>query len=170
MTKKILIVTASEVKNLELAQKFQDQLKLLGNEALILRIVELNLPLYNSAADANHNAKDLLGKWLPELQAAQGFVFLAPEYNGSTPPVFNNFLAWVSRSSKDWRECFNNKTAAIGTFSGGGGQHVLTSMRSQLAFIGMNVLGRQVLAHSSKPADDLVIKGICQSLVKHAEP
>lgn len=165
---KILIVTASEVKNLELAQKFQEQLKALGNEAPILRIVELNLPLYTSASDAAHNAKELLGPWLTELQSAKGFIFLAPEYNGSTPPVFNNFLAWVSRSSKDWRECFNNKTAALGTFSGGGGQHVLISMRNQLAYIGMNVLGRQIAAHSGKPADDNVIKGICESLIKHA--
>lgn len=165
---KILIVTASEVKNLELAKKFQEQLKLLGNEASILQLVELNLPLYSSINEPKYDGKKLLGHWYDELHAANGFVFLAPEYNGGLPPVFTNFLAWVSRSSKDWRECFNSKAAAIGTFSGGGGQHVLIAMRLQLSFIGMNVLGRQLISHSGKPAEDASIHSICQQLLAHS--
>ena len=165
---KILIVAASEVKNFELALKFQEQLKALGQTAEILKLVELDLPLYSSISEAKYEGKALLGRWFEELQQAQGFVFLAPEYNGGLPPVFTNFLAWVSRTSKEWRECFNGKSAAIATFSGGGGQHALMAMRLQLSYIGINVLGRQIVAHSAKPADDRSIEAVCRELVKHS--
>lgn len=165
---KILIVTASEVKNFELALKFQEQLTSLGQASEILKLVELDLPLYSSINDSKYDPKNLLGNWYDKVHGAQGFVFLAPEYNGGLPPVFTNFLAWVSRTSKEWRECFNGKTAAIATFSGGGGQHALMAMRLQLSYIGMNVLGRQIVAHSAKPADDRSLEAVCRDLVKHS--
>jgi chromate reductase, NAD(P)H dehydrogenase (quinone) len=165
---KILIITASEVKNFELAQKFQEQLNALGQDAGILKLVELNLPLYSSINDPRFDAKDLLGHWYTEIHQAQGFIFLAPEYNGGLPPVFTNFLAWVSRTSKEWRECFNGKTAGIATFSGGGGQHALMAMRLQLSYIGINVLGRQIIAHAAKPADERSIEAVCRDLIKHS--
>lgn len=165
---KILIVTASEVKNFELALKFQEQLKTIGQPAEILKLVEMDLPLYSSINESKYEGKVLLGKWYDEIHQAKGFVFLAPEYNGGLPPVFTNFLAWVSRTSKEWRECFNGKSAAIATFSGGGGQHALMAMRLQLSYIGINVLGRQIVAHSAKPADDRSIEAVCRELVKHS--
>ena len=84
------------------------------------------------------------------------------------PPVFTNFLAWVSRSSKEWRDCFNSKTAALGSFSGAGGQHALMAMRLQLSYIGMNVIGRQIIAHSARPAEDQSIQTICKQLMEHS--
>src|SRR5690606_11839029 len=103
---------------------------------------------------------------LTVIEKAHGFVFIAPEYNGSTPPVFNNFLAWLSRSSKEWRYFLNGKPAALATFSGGGGFNVLLAMRTQLAFIGMNVLGRQVLTHSNKALDDKTLESVTNELLK----
>ena len=75
---KILIITASEVKNLELSQRFQEQLKGLGNEAAILQLVDLDLdlPLYSSINDGKYQGKELLGKWYDELINTKGFVFL----------------------------------------------------------------------------------------------
>jgi chromate reductase, NAD(P)H dehydrogenase (quinone) len=166
---KILIIAASEVKNLELAHSFQTQLKHLGQEAKILNLVQLNLPLYSSVNDPLYDGKSLLGAWLDEINTAKGFIFLSPEYNGGLPPVFTNFLAWVSRSSKEWREGFNGKVAAIGTFSGGGGQHALMAMRMQLSYIGMNVLGRQLTAHSAKPADERSLEAISQELLRFSQ-
>lgn len=163
----ITIITASEVKNLELAKKFELTLKTLGETVHVLNLVELNLPLYTTRSEELHKGEDLLKDYLAILNASEGFVFIAPEYNGSTPPVFSNFLAWLSRSSKDWRMCLNGKPAVIATFSGGGGNHVLAAMRSQLAFIGMNVLGRQILTHSNKALDDKSLAVVTHELVKY---
>jgi chromate reductase len=164
--KNIVIITASEMKNMELANKFQETLNNLNVNASVINLVELNLPLYSSRTESQFTGEELLKKELPLITDAHGLVFIAPEYNGSTPPVFNNFLAWLSRSSKEWRSHLNGKPAAIATFSGGGGFNVLLAMRTQLAFVGMNVLGRQVLTHSGKALDEKTLHLVCQELVK----
>lgn len=167
MTKKnIVIITASEVKNLDLAQKFVQSLESLDANVSLINLVELDLPLYSSRSDSEYKGDELLKNELPLISQANGFVFIAPEYNGSTPPVFNNFLAWLSRSSKDWRQHLNGKAAAIATFSGGGGFNVLLAMRTQLAFIGMNVLGRQILTHANKALDEKSLTAVAAELVK----
>lgn len=167
MTKKnIVIITASEVKNLDLAQKFVQSLESLDANVSLINLVELDLPLYSSRSDSEYKGDELLRNELPLISQANGFVFIAPEYNGSTPPVFNNFLAWLSRSSKDWRQHLNGKAAAIATFSGGGGFNVLLAMRTQLAFIGMNVLGRQILTHANKALDEKSLTAVAAELVK----
>lgn len=165
---KIIIITASEKKNLELANKFKDTFSHLNVQTDILNLLDLDLPLYSSRTEELHKGDKLLGESYQKIKDANGFVFISPEYNGSTPPVFNNFLAWLSRASKDWRECLNTKAAVIATFSGGGGFNVLQAMRSQLSFIGMNVLGRQILTHVNKPLEESSLKGVCQELIKHA--
>ncbi|WPU64097.1 NADPH-dependent FMN reductase [Peredibacter starrii] len=164
--KNIVILTASEVKNLELAQKFKESLESQNANVSIINMVELDLPLYSSRTESKFTGAELLKGQMPLLEQAHGYVFIAPEYNGSTPPVFNNFLAWLSRSSKDWRNCLNGRPAAIATFSGGGGFNVLLAMRTQLAFIGMNVIGRQILTHSNKVLDEKSLLSVSQELVK----
>ena len=60
----------------------------------------------------------------------------------------------MSRSGEDWRDVFNGKSALIATHSGGGGAHVLMAMRHQLSYVGMNVLGRQLLTNYGKQLND----------------
>ncbi len=168
MKKNIVIITASEIKNLDLAQKFMQSFTDLDTNVSLINLVELELPLYTSRSDAKFKGDELLKNELELISASHGFVFIAPEYNGSTPPVFNNFLAWLSRSHKEWRHFLNGKPAAIATFSGGGGFNVLLAMRTQLAFIGMNVLGRQVLTHSGKALDEKTLLSVATELVKIA--
>lgn len=148
--KKICVITASTGKNLELSHGIMEHLKKHQALVTLINIVELNLPLYSSKAESHHKAEELVAPFKDQL-VADAFIFVAPEYNGGPPPVFTNFLAWVSRSTKNWRDTFNRKTAMIATCSGGGGMHVLTILRVQLAFIGMNVIGRQIISTMSKP-------------------
>lgn len=164
--KEILIITASEIKNLELAKSFQEYFKKQSLEVDVINLVDLELPLYSSRSENKFRAEELLAEHLPHVEKASGFVFIAPEYNGSTPPVFNNFLAWLSRSNKDWRKFLNGKPAALATFSGGGGFNVLLAMRTQLSFIGMNVLGRQILTHSSKGLDEKSLADVADELIR----
>lgn len=150
MKNKICIVTASNGKNLELAESFKTHLINKNIEVSLINVVEHELPLYSSKAESTHHAAQVIAPFKDQLEA-NAFIFVAPEYNGSTPPAFGNFLAWVSRSTKNWRDTFNGRTALIATASAGTGLHVLMCMRMQLAFIGMNVLGRQVASTMSKP-------------------
>lgn len=168
MKKNVVIVVASTVKNLELARKFEEKLSSLDAEVTVINLVELDLPLYTSVSDTKFSAIELLKDHLPVLEKSKGLVFIAPEYNGSTPPVLPNFLAWLSRSSKEWRNHLNGKHAAIATYSAGTGLHVLAAMRAQLAFIGMNVLGRQIVTSGQKALDENSLLAVCSELLKYS--
>ena len=48
---KITVISASGLKNLELAKKFEEQLIALGAEVSLLNLMTLELPLYTSESD-----------------------------------------------------------------------------------------------------------------------
>lgn len=166
--KKICVIATSVGKNLELAEAIVAHLKKHGADATLLNLVELDLPLYSTVAETRHQAEVLVAPFKEKLHA-EAFVFVSPEYNGSTPPVFNNFLAWVSRSTKNWRETFNGKTGLVATASAGNGIQAITIMRMQLSFIGMNILGRQLVSTMNKPAAEAEVEAICIQLL-HSIP
>lgn len=145
----IAIIVASNNKNLDLAYKIDDVVQQLGQKTEIIDLVAEDLPLYTPKAQELGIPKTVK-KLSEKLINAEKMIFVAPEYNGGIPPTLTNLLAWVSVSGDDWRSCFNGKSAAIATYSGGGGQYVLMAMRSQLSYIGMNVVGRQILTNSKK--------------------
>jgi chromate reductase len=157
---KICIIVSSVGKNLTLAKEIQHYLKEKKAEVHILNLVEMNLPMYTSNAESHHSAEKLISEYHETLKA-DALIFVAPEYNGGPPPVFSNFIAWVSRSTKNWRECFNNKSALIASASGGGGVSALAIMRLQLSFLGMNVMGRQLLSTLEKPHKADHLSEIC---------
>lgn len=166
--KKIVIVIASEMQNLELAKKFEQEVAAQGASSSIVNIVDLELPMFTSRSESKHEPKELLKSIIPVFKDADGFVFLSPEYNGGTPPVLSNFLAWLSRTSKDWREHLNGKSTVIGTFSAGGGNSVLMILRTQLSYLGMNVLGRQIITTPNKPLDMGSLKAVVTNLLKYS--
>lgn len=163
--KKIAIVVASVGKNLELAAEVQKILDGKNVKTSLINIVEMNLPLYTSKADAEHSAEQLMASYKEPL-AADGFIFIAPEYNGGPPPAFNNFLAWTSRSTKNWRDTFSYKPAMLATHSAGAGFQVLTIMRLMLSFVGMNVMGRQIVSTMSKPSQHEELNKVCDEFLK----
>lgn len=165
---KITVVVASQGKNMEIAQKLSETLKSKNVQSDIIDIVDLDLPLYSTKVDGLHDAAKIIAPIMGKL-TADGFVFVAPEYNGSVPPSFANFLAWVSRSTKDWRDAFNGKPCLIATHSAGGGLSVLTVMRLQLAFLGMNVIGRQLHSTLAKGLEETAIQLTCDQLITLAK-
>ena len=163
--KKITIIVASVGKNLELALEVQKILESKDIEVSLLNVVEMNLPLYTSKADAIHSAEKLMSPFREELNA-EGFVFIAPEYNGGPPPAFNNFIAWVSRSTKNWREAFSSKPAMLASHSGGAGMQAVLIMRLMLSFIGMNVMGRQIVSSLNKPSQHEELNKVCDEFIR----
>ncbi|RLA62621.1 MAG: NADPH-dependent oxidoreductase [Epsilonproteobacteria bacterium] len=159
----VSILVSSQGKNLELAKKFLEYFSEKKEKADILDLVALDLPLYSALTEGKlpDRVQDLTKK----LVNSKAIIFVAPEYNGSVPPVLNNAIAWVSRTGDDWRHAFNGKPAAIATHSGGGGAHVLMAMRHQLSFIGMNVLGRQVLTNYGKELNTDSMAAVLDQLI-----
>lgn len=161
----IAILIASQGKNKELAQK----LKELANEKQahcgVIDLCDLELPLY-SPKEEEKGVPDKAKELNEELKKAKSFVLVAPEYNGGIPPSMVNALTWVSRCGKDWRESFNNKPALLATHSGGGGSSVLTLMRLQFSYVGVNILGRTLLTNYNKPLNEESAHSCLDSLLK----
>jgi len=161
----INIVTASTGNNLKLANQIAEVCKKLDVEHRVTSLVDYDLPLYTPVAHKNcipAKALDLTN----EFKATKGFVFIAPEYNGSLPPVLNNAVAWISVSGDaDWRSAFNGKFGVIATFSGGPGMKVQMAMKQMFEHIGMNTFARTISNHGGKEFNEKVTTTLVEKLV-----
>ena len=146
MNKKLLIVSATAGNNLKLSNDIKKITNSFKLDTKILNVEELNLPLYTPNEQKKNNLKsmDLITQ---KFINANGFIFCAPEYNGSIPPVLTNLFAWISVSTNHWRDVFINKKAIIATHSGGGGNNLIQSMRIQLCHLGIVVLPRTIIVN-----------------------
>jgi NAD(P)H-dependent FMN reductase len=164
--KNIVIIAASDNNNLSLANEFSIEVEKQGHVGKVVNISALDLPLYSTVNDKQGTPAKINAE-VELLNNADAMVFVAPEYNGGIPPLLTNYIAWISRSgNEDWRSCFNEKPAAIATHSGGAGTHVLMAMRSQLSFIGMNVLGREILTNYKKQLNADSLTAVVSMLIK----
>lgn len=147
----MLILLASQGANRALADQLFCVGEKLDMKGEIVDLVDLDLPLYSAKKEAE-GIPPAASQLTEKLVGAQSLVVIAPEYNGSLPPSFNNAIAWVSRSGgKDWREAFNGKVAALASHSGGGGQKVLQALRGQLEHLGCTCIARTLLTNPQKP-------------------
>lgn len=145
----ILLLAATKGNNLELARSLQGVCEELKLACKVASLEDFDMPLYTPTAETQGipaAASDLA----QQLKAARAVIWLTPEYNGSIPPIASNAIAWVSRTSKDWREGFNGKFMVVATHSGGGGQKVVEAMRSQLQHLGAIVLPRVIITTSAR--------------------
>ena len=162
----LLVITASNGENLKLAQRFVQAAKELGAKPKLVDLTDLDLPLYNprthEASGIPSTALDLT----QEMGSVSRWVICAPEYNGSIPPVLTSAIAWLSVQGDDFRNLFNGRPIAMASFSGGGGLELLLSLRIQLTHLGAQVVGRQLMSNSSKPATDEAIQDLLRRLLQ----
>jgi chromate reductase, NAD(P)H dehydrogenase (quinone) len=159
----MILLSTTEGNNLKLAENIKDIATEIGYSCEIINLEAYNLPLYNPAtekAGIPDQAKELSSK----LENSKTFVVLAPEYNGSIPPVLVNAISWVSRSGENWRQAFNGKISVVGTHSGGGGLKVTQAMRAQLEHLGTMVHPRPIITNGSKQLNPESVKTILNEL------
>ena len=149
----ILIVSASNGANLDLAHALHALCAEIGLESDVVDLTEDPLPLYTPRVEAAGTPEGV-DALVTRFSQAKGMIFCAPEYNGSLPPVLTNVVAWLSVAADDFRAVFNGKPAALATHSGGHGQKALLGMRTQLSHLGMNLVGREVQTNEKKPFRD----------------
>jgi len=152
----ILVIAVSNGENLKLAERFAAEARQQGHSATVLDLTAVALPLFTPRAQAAG-----MPPALPELQArllaSPRWLVCAPEYNGSIPPVLTSAIAWLSVQGDDFRALFNGRPMAIATHSGGGGATVMAALRLQLAHLGAEVVGRQLMSSPTNPAKDATI-------------
>jgi len=162
---KTLVVVCSLGKNVELAEQLMTVLNELGEKNKMINLVDIPLPLYSTKEESTAIPSE--AKQLAEEFASAGrFIIVAPEYNGSMPPVLNNAVAWISRGGGDnWRSAFNGKYAVVATHSGGGGLHVLKAIRGQFEYLGCTVLARGIQTNFQKSLNPESAKTILTQLI-----
>lgn len=140
----------------------------MGIDCQLIDLVKMDLPLYSPKSQSELGIPQIILDTVESFKTIKSFIAVAPEYNGSLPPTLNNLLAWMSVSTKDWREAFNGKACLLATHSGSGGLHALMAMRQQFSYIGSNVLGRQIHTHYKKELNEESAKASLELLKKLA--
>ena len=96
----------------------------------------------------------------------EGLIICGPEYNGSTHPIINNSIAWISSSTEYWRDAFSDKIALVATYSGGAGLKYISTMKLQLEHLGCVVMPRAISSNKSNPMKSESIDKILKQFVK----
>ena len=167
--KNILIVSATLNNNYKLAKQLK---KLIDQEAnvTVISLEDYDFPVYTEKVfdkyvKSNQNTIEKLTKYFIN---NQGIIICAPEYNGSTPPIVNNAIAWISTTTKYWRDAFNDKIALIATSSGGPGTKYTTIMKLQMEHLGCVVMPRSISVNKSNPLNIESTKKILKKFINLA--
>ena len=152
---KILIVSATNKSNYNLANDLNKILLRLKLNSKVISLENYPLPLYTDDNYNNHKDEFLstVTSMIDEFINVDKIIFCGPEYNGSIPPIMSNTIAWMSVSTNNWRDSFNNKFALLATSSGGPGGKFITSFKIQLEHLGMIVLPRFISVNKNNPLD-----------------
>ena len=108
-----------------------------------------DLPLYNQ--DDDNNPSEPVRRLKTEIAAAQGVLFVTPEYNRSIPGVLKNAIDHASRPYG--QSAWNGKPAAvIGVSVGAIGTAIAQQhLRNVLAYLDMPTLGQPEMFIQNKP-------------------
>ena len=161
--KKILIISATNDKNLDLAKELNKIVSTMKIETELVSLQDLNLPLFNFDTVLKGNVVENL---ISKISESSGLIICSPEYNGGVPPVLSNAITWISVKSEYWRDAFNGKFALIATHSGGSCNRFLIAFRSQLEYMGTNVLSRTISVSKNNPFNKSSINNIIKNFVK----
>jgi NAD(P)H-dependent FMN reductase len=160
----LLLIAASNGQNLQLAQRFANAAAARGQRTDLLDLTAIALPLFTPRTQAA-GIPPALPDLERQLAGASRWLICAPEYNGSIPPVLTSAIAWLSVQGEDFRALFNRRPVAIASHSGGGGSTALAALRLQLAHLGADVVGRQLLCSLASPARDESIEDLLSRLL-----
>ncbi len=161
---KFVFFCATNRTNLKLAKLLMGLAEETGAETEIVQLEDLDIPLFTPTVQ-KAGVPEEAGILNRKLLESDALILLAPEYNGSIPPVVTNAIAWMSVSGSDFRAAFNGRFAVVGSSSAGTGFKVIEAMRSQLNHLGMIVLARAFLRNSYKNQDPDSARAIFRQLV-----
>lgn len=159
----LLILATTAGSNLELGNKVKAAADAKGIPATVLDLNEFEIPLFTMRVYEDGPGEDYK-KLHQHILDADALWVSAPEYNGSTPPNLTSAIAWLSTSGDDFRAMFTGLPVALSTHSGGGGQKVLTAMRTQFGHLGATVIGRELLSGKNKEANPESIDAMLDTL------
>lgn len=118
---KVLVISASMrsgAQSLKIARYLTERLKRLNADAWVLDLYDFRLPMYDDEV-VPENQEELLA----QLQAAEAYVFVSPEWNGMMSYGLMNMLHFVEH------EMAYKPVMLVGVSSGRGGTHPVDQMK-----------------------------------------
>ncbi len=145
-----LAVLVGSLRKESINLRFARLLAELGRGRFDFRFVELGgLPLYNDDLWADPPAEVL--KLKSAIAAADGVLFVTPEYNRSVPPVLKNAIDWASRP-KGQNAWAGKPGAVVGASPGAIGAAVAQShLRYIAGVVDIALLGQPEVYFSFRP-------------------
>lgn len=121
-------------------RKLANALEKLLPEGISFDYVDINQPLFNQDFEQHMPASPKELKW--KVEAADGVLFVTPEYNRGVPGVLKNAIDWASRPHGG--NSFDGKPVAIAGASGGalGTTQAQQQLRNVLLYLNTYVLGQ----------------------------
>ncbi len=160
------IFVASLNENVKLANTLKQQLDNEDKQSEIINLVNLNIPMYDSEKHSTIGIPEIIDNLMNKMEKAEGYIFVAPEYNYSIPPVLTNFVAWVSRNGEDFRKVFSLKYIQLATHSGSGGNDLMNAMRIQFTKLGSIVVPREIITTYQRPLNEESSNRILQQFIQ----
>jgi chromate reductase len=152
MTKHKIAIIVGSLREGSINRKVAKSMCAIASDKLDCTIVEIgDLPLYNQ--DLDSSPPEAWVRFRNEVKAADGVLFVTPEYNRSVPGVLKNAIDVGSRPYG--RSVFTKKPAAIVTASPGaiGGFGANHHLRQSCVFLDMPVM-QQPEAYLGHVSDD----------------
>ena len=148
--KNLLIISSTNNTNLELSKEIKSFLvSSLNITSKIISLEEFNIPLYTPTLEESFKGNSNFPKDIISLKSillnSKAIIWCSPEYNGGVPPIITNSIAWISRSTDDWKEAFNKKNMLICSSSGGNGKNFVFGFKSQLSYLGSRVFENSII-------------------------
>jgi len=78
------------------------------------------IPLYDGDIEAGSGIPESVTTLKDAIAAADGLLFVTPEYNNSIPGVFKNAIDWTTRPDSDMKRVYGGKPIALMGASPGG--------------------------------------------------
>lgn len=121
-------------------KKVAKTLEQLAPEDMGFTYVNLQLPLFNQDLEADFPAEARAAKDI--VKAADGVLFVTPEYNRSVPGVLKNAIDWISRPYG--QSAFAGKPVGIigASISPVGTAVAQSDLRHIVAFLNMKLMGQ----------------------------
>jgi NAD(P)H-dependent FMN reductase len=145
----ILGTTREGRQSIHAAKYVLKRLKDVGHESQLVDFLELPLPFMTSAVEPSKLGKVYpdphVQSWSNIADAADGFIFVTPEYDHGYPAVLINAIHWLSPE-------FDGKACGLVGVSSGpvGGARVIEHLRPIMGAMGMYDVRQTVMFRSVK--------------------
>lgn len=162
--KNLLIISSTQNSNLDLSKKINEFFHQKDNlNSKVISLEDFKLPLYTPTLEQKFKEMNEFPAGIVDIKdclvSSSALIWCSPEYNGGVSPILTNSIAWISRTTDNWKDAFIDKNMLICSSSGGNGNSFIKSFEIQLNYLGAIVYNQSIVQTKKNGHDqDLFIE------------